>query len=327
MAERLYEEPSVTSLEIQGSVLLSIVRHTTEQYPSLWLGLLLGFEKDDGVVDITHAFPFPYPDQHEGGSIKSRSGNKFQQEVLEAVRSLGAGVEFQGYFQSTLSGNFVTAHLVEALAQQQLTHKNTFVIVHNLAAAGKQTNIRALRLSKNFLEAHIDGKWKTADLEKHSLSFSNIFDEIPIAVHNQHLENLYLALTPLPSGEDKASRLNFSSNANVSTKLLESLYSQIDAYNFDQTNFNFLQRQFQKERSKIVQWKQSRKAENAELAKQGKKELDEDEWQSHFKLPARPSRLNNTLHLRAINELADDILLQCDEELIKSVAIERKLSA
>lgn len=327
MATKGYEAPTATGIEIEGSVLLSVVRHTSENYPSLYSGSLLGFEDDSGAINVTHAYPFPYPDQYEGGSLRSKSGSKYQLEILEALKSLGEGVEFQGWFQSTISGNFVTSLLIEALAQQQLANKNAFILIHNMALIGREAALKAVRLSENFLAAYQDGKWKTKDLENHKLSFLNIFNEIPIKVHNQHLVNLYLADTKPEVSSNEFDNLNFSSTSNTTTQLLENLYSQIDSFNFDQVNFNYYQRQLQKEHTKILQWKQTRKNENAERAKIGEAELDPEEWQTLFKLPTGPSRLNNTLHSRAIDEIADDILKKCDEELIQSFAIERKLTA
>ncbi|KAJ8145357.1 hypothetical protein OXX80_005112 [Metschnikowia pulcherrima] len=325
--DKAYEVPTATSIDIEGSVVLSLIRHTSENYPSLYSGSLLGFEDDNGAVDITHAYPFPYPDQYEGGSLRSRSGNKYQQEILDALTSLGQGVEFQGWFQSTISGNFVTSQLVEALAQQQLVNKNAFILIHNMASIGKEVELKALRLSENFLATYVKGKWKTRDLEQNKLSFFNIFDEITINIHNQHLVNMYLASSADTPAVGESENLTFNSNSNMTTQLLESLCSQVDSYNFDQTNFNYYQRQLQKEHTKILQWKQNRKAENDERAKMGQPELDPEEWQTIFKGPNGPSRLNNTLHSRSIDEFADDILKQCDEELLKSFAIERKLTA
>lgn len=324
---KAYEAPTAHTINIEGSVVLSILRHTSENFPSLFSGSLMGFEDDEGTIDITHAYPFPYPDQYEGGSFRSKSGSKYQKEILEALKSLDEGVEFQGWFQSTVSGNFVTSSLVDAVAQQQLNNKNSFLLVHNMVSVGKGLDLKALRLSENFLTTYLDGKWKTKDLETHKLSYLNIFDETPIHVHNQHLVNLYLASSKETTLPNEFDTLNFSSNSNITTQLLENLYSQIDSFNFDQTNFNYYQRLLQKEHTKILQWKQNRKNENTERVKIGEPELDPNEWQNIFKLPTGPSRFNNTLYSRAIDELADDILKKCDQELIKSFAIERKLTS
>lgn len=327
-SNKKYQPPTATSIKIQSSVLLSLIRHTSENYPSLFSGTLLGFDDEEGSIDITHAYPYPYPDQYEGGSFRSRNGTKYQKDILDSLKKLGYGLEFQGWFQSTISGNFATTQLVEGLAQQQLTNKNSFIIIHNMSSVGKEVELRALRLSSNFLEAFIDGKWKSRDLEQHKLSFLNIFDELPIKVHNQALTNLYLADSDLcATQEEEFDILNLSSNQNVTAQLLESLYSQVDSFNYDQTNFNYYQRVYLKEQSKISQWKQQRKLENLERAKKGEKELDTEEWKTHFKLPNEPSRYNNMLHSYTIDVLADDILKKCDEELTKSFAIERKLTA
>lgn len=315
---------------MEASVLLSLVRHTSEHYPALYSGALLGFEDEEGGVDITHAFPYPYPDQYEGGSLRSKSGSKYQQDILESLRNLGYGIDFQGWFQSTISGNFVTTQLVEALVQQQLTNKNAFILVHNMASIGKELDLKALRLSENFVNTYISGKWRSKNLEINRLSYLNLFDELEIKIHNQQLISLYLAGnedTLAKPMEKEFDILNLSSNQNVTAQLLESLYSQVDSYNYDQNNFNYYQRQLQKENSKITQWKQQRKVDNIERAKKGESELDTTEWESIFKLPAEPSRYNNMLHSHSIDVLADDILKKCDEELTKSFAIERKLVA
>lgn len=322
-----YQAPTTTSIDVESSVVLSLIRHTSEHYPSLYSGALLGFESDSGALDITHAYAYPYPDQYEGGSLRSRSGAKYQQDILDSLKKLGYGIGFQGWFQSTVSGNFVTTQLVDALVQQQLTNKNSFILIHNMASIGKELDLKAIRLSESFVRTYLDGKWKSKDLENHKLSFLNIFDEIPIRIRNQHLVNLYLASsTNDTKSENEFDILNLSSNQNVTAQLLESLYGQVDAYNYDQTNYNYYQRQHQKEQSKIMQWKQQRKLDKLERAKSGEKELDTEEWQSLFKLPTEPSRYNNMLHSHAIDVLADDILKRCDEDLTKSFAIERKLT-
>lgn len=324
-ADKQYEAPTAHSINIEGSALLSILRHTSENFPSLYSGSLLGFG-DNGSIDITHAYPFPYPDQYEGGLFRSKSGSKYQQEILDALKSLNIGVEFQGWFQATVSGNVVTSTLVDSVAQQQLKNKDSFLLVINMASVGKELELKAVRLSENFLQTYLDGKWKTKDLENNKLSYLNIFDEVPLHIHNQHLVNLFLANSKRTVDEHEFDNLNFSSNSNIATQLLENLYSQIDSFNFDQTNFNYYQRQLQKEQTKILQWKQARKNENQERAKRGEPELSLDDWHSQFRLPQGPSRFNNTLYSRAIDELADDFLKKCDEELVKSFAIERKLT-
>lgn len=305
-----------------------MIRHTSDNYPALCSGSLLGFEDDKGSIDISHTFPFTYPDQYEGGSLRSRSGAKYQQDILEALKKLGYGLEFQGWFQSTVTGNFVTSHLVDALVQQQLSNKNAFILIHKMASISKELDLKAFRLTENFVSTYLDGKWKSKDLENHKLSFFNIFEDVPLIIQNHSLVNVYLTSNTCNSlPESDYDIFNLSANQNVTTQLLESLYGQIDAYNYDQTNFNYYQRLHQKEQSKIAQWKQQRKFQNLERVKNGESELDTTEWQSIFKLPTEPSRYNNMLHSHAIDILADDILKRCEEELTNSFAIERKLLA
>lgn len=323
-----YEEPTAKSINIEASVLLSLIRHTSENYPSLYSGAVFGFEDDNGSVDISHICPYPYADQYEGGTLRSRSGVRFQNDLLESLKLLGYGIEFQGWFQSTMSGNYVTNQLVECLVQQQLVNKNAFILIHNMSSIGKEVDLKVLRLTSNFVKAYLDGKWKSKDLEQNRLSYSNIFEEITLNINNQCLIDLYLANNLATLNHKTAKEfdnLNLLSNQHVTSKLLESLSNQVDSYNYDQNNFNYYQRQLQKETSKINQWKQNRKLENLERGKRGESELDPNEWHSIFKLPVEPSRYNNMLYSNAIDKIADDLLKKCDEELIKSFAIEGKV--
>ncbi|CAK9439034.1 uncharacterized protein LODBEIA_P32580 [Lodderomyces beijingensis] len=322
-----YEASSIKTISVSSSVLLSLLRHTSEHYPALFSGALLGFE-DEKSVDITHAFPYSYPDQYEGGSFKSRSGGQYQKDLLESYKKLGYGVAFQGWFQSTISGNFVTTQLVEGLAQQQLANPNVFILIHNMSSIGQEVALRALRLSSGFMSAYADGKWKSRDLEKNKVSYLNIFEELNLDIQNQALVDLYLSNAPaVKLGESELTSLNLLSNSSSTAQLVESLCSQVDSFNYDQNNFNYYQRQLHKEQSKIQQWKQQRKYDNLERAKNGEKELPTDEWKSIFRLPAEPSRYNNMLLSHSINDLANDALRKCDEELQKSFAINQKLAA
>ncbi|CAN3365134.1 eukaryotic translation initiation factor 3 subunit H [Diutina catenulata] len=325
--------PRATKISMQSSVLLSMVRHTSENFPQLFSGALLGFQSDEGDIDITHVFPFPYADQYEGGSFRSRSGAKYQQDIQTNLRKLGYGVEFHGWFQSSVSGNFVTTQLVEGLAQQQLTHPDAFVVVHNLANL-KEVDVRAYRLSQSFLKAFVEGKWKSRDLAAAHVDYMGIFDELEVTVGSQALIDVYMSNNtgvdaPIVTSKRSGSAndiLNLSSNENAIAQLLESLSSQIDGYNYDQNNFNYYQRQYQKESAKLSQWKQQRKLENFERQKRGESELSLDDH-PQFKLPQEPSRYNNMLYSHAIDTLGDDALKKCDEELKKSHIIEKKLMA
>ena len=81
--------------------------------------------------------------------------------------------------------------------------------------------------------------------------------------------DVYLSSLSLkPSTESELDVLNLLSNQNATGQLLESLSGQVDSFNYDQNNFNYYQRQYQKEQSKIQQWKQQRKLENLERAKE-----------------------------------------------------------
>lgn len=305
---------------------MSLITQMSRKFPSLYSGALLGFEDEQGVIEVLHSHLFPYPDQYEGGSFKSKSGISYQQKALETLKKTGYGLEFLGWFQATISGNFVTPLLIECLILQQLQNKNAFLLIYNIAFQNCQPQFKALRFTKNFVNLYLDGKWTSKNMQTHNLFFLNIFEEIPIFFKNSSLVNLFLATHPIDDNFETMnfSSLNLFSNQLTTTLMLESLFGQIDSYNYDQNNFNYYQRQHQKEQTKISQWIQQRKLENLERSKKGEVELNLDEWKSIFKLPVEPSRYINILHSHSIDVFSEDVLKNTNDELKKSIVIERR---
>lgn len=109
------------------------------------------------------------------GSFRSRSGGQYQKDLLENFKKLAMVSEFLGWFQSTVSGNFVTNQLIEGLAQQQLINSNAFILINNLSSVGQEVSIKALRLSTGFMNAYVDGNGKSKDLESNKISYFEYF--------------------------------------------------------------------------------------------------------------------------------------------------------
>ncbi|RUS25138.1 hypothetical protein BC938DRAFT_472579, partial [Jimgerdemannia flammicorona] len=159
-------------------------------------------------------------------------------------------------------------------------------------------------------------------LVKSKLSFSTIFEELPIVVHNSHLVTALLHELDMPLADPaKLRSLTSFNDAAVSIRLaeenspltpnfevldleldpfmeknLEDLLDCTEAQHQEQNNYMYWQRSVAREQAKVQQFLVKRKAENAHRISQGQLPLLEEEAAAQmFKMPPEPSRLESML--------------------------------
>lgn len=173
---------------------MKLVKHASEVYPRAAAGPIMGFDVHADVVKITSAYPFPYITE-ESSPYRAKSNVKYQDDLISELKELNSAEQLLGWYQSSISGKFITDSLLEALAYGQLRQSaNAIVLVHDQVKAKYGVlSLRAFRLTKNFLEAYIANDFSVESLNSHQLSFDKIFEELPVQIHNNHLVSLYLA--------------------------------------------------------------------------------------------------------------------------------------
>lgn len=167
-------------------------------------------------------------------------------------------------------------------------------------------------------------------LQKSNLRYQDIFVELPVEIHNSHLITSYIhqLQTPNPAGPAdfppslaalesspfaKSSVLtpnfdNLSLNADpFLEKNCDLLFDSIETHHTETNNFQYYQRALAREQTKINNWQQKRKTENATRAALKQPLLPEDEWQRLFKLPQEPSRLESMLNSRQVEQYARQV--------------------
>jgi translation initiation factor 3 subunit H len=87
----------------------------------------------------------------------------------------------------------------------------------------------------------------------------------------------------------------------------DNLLDAIEVHHVESNNFSYYNRALAREQTKIQQWQAKRKAENAARALSKQPPLPEDEWQRLFKLPTEPSRLENMLNTRQVEQYARQV--------------------
>lgn len=165
-------------------------------------------------------------------------------------------------------------------------------------------------------------------LRASKLTYKDIFQELPVKVHNSHLLTSFLhqipappksAEIPMPASLDDIRRdpvqipahpgfesLDLSIDPFLE-KTCDLLLDSIESHYTDLNNHQYYQRQLTREQFKITQWQAKRKAENAARVAAKQTPLPEDEWQRLFKLPQEPSRLEGMLNARQVDQYARQV--------------------
>ncbi|CAN6636955.1 hypothetical protein TRVA0_016S00760 [Trichomonascus vanleenenianus] len=295
---------ATTRVRVDSSVVLKIVKHVYEQYPAPASGHLLGFD-EEGVLDVTSTFPYPASaNDNEGSGIRSKAIVKYQNDMIEHLKEVNVDANSAGWYIGASLGRFYNQNVVENLLSHQIANPESIVLVYDVS---KSTHagftLKAYRLSPAYLAVRKEGKFSTENLTKNELSYRSVFEELPVEVKNSHLVTMYLYTIKPDTSFD---HLNISIDSYLE-KNIEGIFDSVDDFHYDQGNYNFYQRQLTREKMKIQQWQQKRKAENNARQQAGKEPLPTDEWKSLFKLPEEPSRGDNLLISGQINQYCDQI--------------------
>jgi len=152
------------------------------------------------------------------------------------------------------------------------------------------------------MKLYKDKSFTQQSLDKLGLSFSDIFEELPIRIRNPHLCSSYLWELEDQLGLSSLSFdcLDLTTNPFLE-KNLESLIDYIDEFANEQSKYQNYQRLALRQQVIL----QKRKSENATRRQQGEPELPEEDMNLRTTQP--PSRLDNLLVTNQINNYCKQI--------------------
>jgi translation initiation factor 3 subunit H len=268
--------------------------------------------------------------------------------MMRCLRAVNVDNNTVGWYRSAHLGNFVDLSLIETqYSYQNSLSAQSVVLIHDVSKSAAQGNLslRAFRLQETFMKAYEAKKFTTEryvtsveindicvymykltaifdpSLAQAKLSFSNIFEELPVQIHNSHYVTMMLHNIEMPKLEaDRLRSLStFASTQKTQTELeearplapnfdvldleldpfmqknLQYLLDCADVQQQEQNNYQYWQRSVAREQAKMQAWLAKRKQENAQRVEKGQKPLPEDEVNTLFKLPAEPSRLDSMI--------------------------------
>lgn len=145
------ERPQVEVVELDGLVLLKIIRHCKESLPSFVTGQLLGLDIGR-VLEVTNCFPFPSRDDAEYGAEDDKDGAEYQVEMMRCLRNVNVDNNTVGWYQSTHLGSYITESCLEHQFHYQENIRNCIVLVFDpMQTTIGNLHLKAFRLTDEFM--------------------------------------------------------------------------------------------------------------------------------------------------------------------------------
>jgi translation initiation factor 3 subunit H len=301
------EDPNLEVVQLDGLVVLKIIKHCKENLPELVTGQLLGLDVGT-TLEVTNCFPYPSKGEEEEESQEANLGGaEYQIEMMRCLREVNVDSNTVGWYSSTYMGSFINEGSIETQYnyQDKINKKCVMIVYDPLKTSQGVLSLKAYRLKMAFMELYGKQSFTKDSLAKAGVSYNDIFEEIPIKIHNSLLiKALLMELGQDTSIESDFERLNLSTNPFLE-KNLEFLIECLDDLGMEQNKFQYHQRAVQRQQVQQTTWLQKRKAENALRKQNGEEPLPEVD--PSFKPIPEPSRLESLLITNQINNYCKQI--------------------
>jgi len=290
-------------VQLDGLVLMKIIKHCTENAQDPVTGQLLGLDVD-GRLEVTDAFPLPY----SSSESTEEENAAYQIEMMKTLRLLNVDANMAGWYQSALSGDYFT-QILQGQHDNQKTLENSVVVVYDptRSLSGKLA-VKAYRLSDSFMKLLNEDDHSHTKFSRFNLESTDLFEEIPIKVHNSHLVHGFL----YELREEKSMSVDFDrlelSSSSLLERNFESLGLGIEDYIAEQQKFQFWQRQVARQKQSQQQFQQKREEENVSKKNAGLPEIQDDlSKNTLFKPLPAPSRLETFLFQHQMDHICAEL--------------------
>lgn len=321
MASIIQSDEPINAVHIDGLAVLKIVKHCQESLPKFVSGSLLGLVVNNGVLEISHSFPFPDPrDDSKSDIIKSANdtgadddgsaldGHEYQLEMMKMLREVNVDNNCVGWYQSVCLGSYSTVSLLQnQLSYQTDLSPNAVVLLFDpMQTAHGNLELKCLRLTKDAIELLKSGDNKFLDPQQ-------IFEELPITIKNASLVKALLHnvstgqyngeqnlkngdVAPVYGADTTLDRLDLSTNPYLE-KHLEFLSTWVDDLATEQGKFQYYVRNISRGSDKRFDKRRNAKPTNED------KVSAKEAWAS----AEAPKRLESLLITNQIRNYCDQV--------------------
>ena len=181
MADSTTASP-LREVQIEALVVMRIIKHSTSAFPTPATGCLVGMDVASAAgtqLQITNSFPYPasVPEQQSqqdqyyqtdpatlaAAAPRAKSNVAYQNEMIKYLREVNVDAQSVGWYISTQMGSFVNQNFVEnqSFFQRAADEKTVAVVFDVSKSSAGSLNLKAYRLSPNFMASFRDGKFTT----------------------------------------------------------------------------------------------------------------------------------------------------------------------
>lgn len=114
------EDSPPTVVQLDGLVVLKIIKHCKENLPELVTGQLLGLDIGN-TLEVTNCFPFPKTPEDPEQPEETDSGAEYQIEMMRCLREVNVDNNTVGWYTSTFLGSFLNEAMIETQINYQVS--------------------------------------------------------------------------------------------------------------------------------------------------------------------------------------------------------------
>merc|ERR1711865_371200 len=285
-------QEKLDSVELDGLVVLKIVKHCKEHLPQLVTGQLLGLDYG-GTLEVTNCFPFPSSTEGADEEL-AEDGAEYQYDMMRCLREVNVDNNTVGWYQSTYLGSHITESMVTTqYSYQESIPKCVCLVFDPLQQSQGKLGIRALRLSHDFMELYKGGEFT---LE---------------TISNSHLLKAYLMQMPdeLRNPVQRGMVTRRDETEPFLEKNFECMIESIEQLSQESSRFQYHQRALSRQIAQQTAFLQKRKSENEQRKRQGLAPLTDEETANNplFKPLQEPPRFDSLLITSQIGNYTNEI--------------------
>jgi len=282
----------VTTVVIEGQVILQIMKHARSHETKSLTGVLQGLKKpESSKMEVTYAIATP------DDSKTKAEDQEFARKMLECLESTNIDRMDVGWYRTSVNSNFYDEDTVIRCAQWQDSYEDSVMLVFDSRATQNgRLSLRAYQLKKEFFDLYTSRKvGHTAFLDA-GIGYEDIFCEIPVQIHNSYIVHAFLYdLQNIPEMSCDYDRLTHWRNSQLSHNLTAMEHSIEDYYN--------LQNDYRKWQMKV----NAVRRERDRLRTKCESGTQIDLLERNLPLPDEPSRVRSILSCAQMNEVADSM--------------------
>jgi len=301
-------------VQLDGLVLLKIIKHCQENMPEIATGQLLGLDIGKK-LEVTNCFPMP-----------DHADDDYRIAMLKQLREVNVDNNVVGWYVSSFLGSWMEQDFLAEQHRYQESIKSSIMLVYDSYSSTKgKLALKAYRLTKGMMQLYSENsEFTQTDFCRLGIEATDIIEEVPIKVHNSNLIHGFLyELREHKSMSCDFDRLDQSTNQYL-TNNMSAMSQCIEEYIAEQGKFQYHQRQCSRQKQKIQAYKQKIQTESDRRVAMGNDPLPDEDLSKNplFKPIQEPQRFETYLISNQISLHANYIAQSTAKSFHKLYAME-----